>query len=390
LGALLLAFSTLHLPAKDIEPPVAVPDGTAIDPDPSNLALKKNLDRRFPALQQRFQQWNAQAAAFNARYGGRDFKDGSAEAAAGLAEQSRLSKLLKNYQREANRFKTDVGRLRPKSAGAANPSPAPSPSPAVDGAVSGDKPERDDQLALTTESEIVDAMDALGARLGWSKDKQDHLDQELRKLGYQRFPDPDQVRQTWQNILDRGPESVFARKASAGGEPGFAGAGRQTSFTDCAVFALANASGLPYGVVGARATDLIRQGEWHSGNDRKNPQQTVEHKGLNGGEVVILAETFGQAEVVPDKDFANTLKNGHPVLVNVVPSGGQGQHEVVLTKTFQFGGATWYEMMESYTGPQRRLYLSAAELKSMQKENGVAFLPEAGRTPKLLGKPAGQ
>jgi hypothetical protein len=387
LGALLFAVSALHLSAKGIQPPVAVPNESAIDPAPLNLALKKDLDRRFLELEQRFQQWNAQAAAFNAQYGGRDFKDGSGEAAAGLAEQSRLSRSLTNYEREANRFKTDVGRLRRRNAHAANPEPSPSPS--VDGAV-GDKLEKDDQPALTNESEIIDAMDALAARLGWSKDKQEHLDQELRKLGYQRLPDADQVRQAWQNILDRGPESVFARKASAGGGPGFAGAGRQTSYTDCAVFALANASGLPYGVVAARATDLIRQGEWHSGSDRKNPQQTVEHKGLNGGEVVILAETFGQANVLPDQDFANTLKNGHPVLVNVVPSGGRGQHEVVLTKTFQFSGATWYEMMESYTGPQKRLYLSAAELKTMQKENGVAFFPEAGRTPKLLREPAGQ
>ena len=97
-----------------------------------------------------------------------------------------------------------------------------------------------------------------------------------------------------------------------------------------------------------------------------------------------MAEAFGQAEVVADADLAKTLKGGRPVLVDVVPSGGSGKHQVLLTKTFQHAGDTWFEMMESYQGPQRRLYVSAAELKLMQLENAVAFEPDAQKTPLLL------
>lgn len=376
----LFGAAPLRLQAQAIQPPVTVPAESAIASDAANLSLKKDLDQRHQSLQQRFEKWNAQAAAFNTKYGGRDFDDGSAQAAAGLAEQARLSKSLKSYQRDAALFKADTARLRLKTA---EPIPAPSVPAAVTGAVGADHPAPEDQPALTDMAEVIDAMDALAARLGWSPEKQAHLDQELKKLGYERHTS-DQVRQTWKDILDRGPDSVFAHEASSGGGPGFAGAGKQTAYSDCAVFAMANAAGLPYGLVGARAADLVRQGEWRSGTDRRDPGKAIEQKGLNGGEVVMLAEAFGQAEVVPDNDFAKTLKEGRPVLVNVVPSGGAGAHEVVLTKTFQHAGATWYEMMESYHGPQRRLYLSAVELTAMQKENAVAFRPEAHRTPQLL------
>jgi hypothetical protein len=106
----------------------------------------------------------------------------------------------------------------------------------------------------------------------------------------------------------------------------------------------------------------------------------------------MLAEAFGQAEVVPSSDFAKTLKGGSPVLVNVVPKGGdlRSGHEVVLIKTFQHSGEAWYVMMDSNQGPQQRLFLSAKELNTLLKENGVAFHPEPGTTPKLLRKEGDQ
>jgi len=73
-------------------------------------------------------------------------------------------------------------------------------------------------------------------------------------------------------------------------------------------FALANASGQPYEVVAARATQLLREGEWRGTYDREHPQQVIERQGLNGDEVIMLAEAFGQAEVVKGADFAKTLK----------------------------------------------------------------------------------
>jgi len=57
---------------------------------------------------------------------------------------------------------------------------------------------------------------------------------------------------------------------------------------------------------------------------------------------------------------------------------------VPLTKVFEHQGARWYEMIDSNQGPLRRLYLSATELGTMQKENGIAFRPEDRTTPALL------
>lgn len=234
---------------------------------------------------------------------------------------------------------------------------------------------------------IINEMNALAKRLGWSAEEQDRLATALNRLGSdgdQNVTDT-QIRRAWQDVLVRGQDGDIARKAAQGDGPGFPGAGKQ-SFEDCTIFALANASGLPYSVVAARATKLIGEGEWRDAAARANPQKAIEQKGLIGGEVVMLAEAFGQAEVVPSSAFAKTLKEGRPVMVNVVPENGnvKGGHEVVLTKAFQHGGETWYEMMDSNQGPQRRLYLSSKELNTMLQENGVAFRPETGTTTKPL------
>ena len=231
---------------------------------------------------------------------------------------------------------------------------------------------------------IINGMNALAKRLDWSVDKRMRLNNALSSLD----ADGDdvsiaQVRSAWQDILARGQDKDLMLKASKGDGPGFPGAGTQ-SFNDCAIFALANAAGLPYGVAAARAAELISQGEWRDAADRANPQNAIEKGGLNGGEVVMLAEAFGQAEVVRSSDFAEILKKGRPILVNVMPEGGKGGHEVVLTKTFQHGGENWYEMVDSNQGPQQRRYLSGKELNTILQENGVAFRPEPGTVPKLL------
>lgn len=235
---------------------------------------------------------------------------------------------------------------------------------------------------------IIKSMNALGKRLGWSAVKQANLAEALNSLVVDGDPNATgtQIRQIWQDVLNRGHGGDIAREASQGNGPGIPGAGQQAKYQDCTVFALANAAGLPYGVVAARATKLIREGEWHDAAERANPQKLIEQNGLNGGEVVMLAEILGQAEVVRSSDFAKTLKEGRRVMVNVVPENGNANygHEVVLTKTFQHGGETWYEMMDSNQGSQRRLYLSAKELNTMLQERGVAFRPEPGTTPKLL------
>jgi hypothetical protein len=71
--------------------------------------------------------------------------------------------------------------------------------------------------------------------------------------------------------------------------------------------------------------------------------------------------------------------------VGVVPNDGVGAHEVVITKAFEHDGQyPWYEMIESYNGPQRRYFLSAGELNTMLLQNGVVFRREPGSTVPLL------
>lgn len=236
---------------------------------------------------------------------------------------------------------------------------------------------------------LIDSMNLLaGSRQDWTPDERKRLDLALRKLGFdgdQKVTDV-QVRQAWQDVLARGQTPELARLAAVGDGPGLHGAGQQTKYEDCAVFALASAAGLPYGVVAARAAELVAAGEWRTPGERAAPQKTIEQDGLVGGEVILLAEVFGEVEVVGSKDFAATLRGGRPVMVNVVPPGGEftGGHQVVLAKVFQRGDQTWYEMIDSNQGPLRRLYLSAAELDVLLQENGVSFRPEKGTKAPLL------
>jgi hypothetical protein len=233
---------------------------------------------------------------------------------------------------------------------------------------------------------VLAAMSSYAGQLDWAEPKRARLIAALGRLG----SDGDaatsaQIRQAWSRMLTRYP-TVLAREAASGAGPGLPGAGRQTGYDDCTIFALAHATGRPYGVIAAGATNLIRQGSWRTSAERADPQRAIEDGGLMSGEVVMLAAVFGEAEVVPSSAFPRILGEGRPVLVNVVPQDGDVDegHEVVLTRTFQHGGETWYEMLDSNQGPSRRLYLSSAELGTILQENGVVFRADSGRTPALL------
>lgn len=243
-------------------------------------------------------------------------------------------------------------------------------------------------IANLERARIITSMNTLAARLGWTADERARLNKALNRLGFDGDPDVTgiQIRRAWEDVLAREQGGELAREASQAEGPGFSGAGTQTQYQDCTIYALANAADIPYGVAAARATELIRQGDWRSAADRSNPQYVIEEKGLTGGEVIMLAEAFGQAEVVPSSAFAKTLKEGRAVMVNVVPEDGNVDdgHEVVLTRAFQHGGVPWFEMIDSNQGAQRRLYVNAQELNTLLKENGVAFRPEPGTRPRLL------
>jgi hypothetical protein len=351
--------------------PVAVPTGCAAEADNASRSTKADLNQRHDALMQRFQQWKVRADNFNQKYTGREFVADSQEAKEGAAEQAWLTQEAHDYVSAAKVFNSDVDKFSALN-GLLLEQPCSAPVPVED----------------WDSVRVINAMNTLAKKLGWSAEKLARLDTTLHKLGSDGDPNSTnvQIRAAWRDIIARGQDANLVQEASQVGGLGFPGAGTQTVNNDCTVFALANAAGLPYGAVAARATELIHQGDWRRADERANPQAVIERHGLNGGEVVMLAEAFGQAEVVPSSDFAKTLLAGRPVMINVIPADGKMQsgHEVVLTKTFQHRGATWFEMMDSNQGPQRRLFLSSRELNTMLQENGVAYRPNPGTTPKLL------
>ncbi len=219
----------------------------------------------------------------------------------------------------------------------------------------------------------IAGMNAYAVELNWALDERHRLDTALHALSLDNANRPAAVavQKVWTAILARGSE--FAADALRGRGPGMPGAGQQSS-EDCAVFALANATGVPYGGIAARVTAMMREGTWRSATDRADPQRAIETRGLLGGEVVLMTEALGQVDIVERPLFAATITSGRPVMVNVIADGG-GAHQVVLARTFARGGETWFEMMDSNQGPIRRLYVSYNELGTLLQENGIVYTP---------------
>lgn len=137
---------------------------------------------------------------------------------------------------------------------------------------------------------VVRGITALAKKHNWPEKQQTRLAIALRDLKSAGDPDTTnvQIYQAWGSILARKGDEELEKAVSAGDGPGFPGAGRQNG-EDCAIFALANATGSPYSVIAALAIDMIRDSDWHSEAARAAPEKVVTEKGLNGGEVLMLA-----------------------------------------------------------------------------------------------------
>lgn len=234
-------------------------------------------------------------------------------------------------------------------------------------------------------SRLIKKINLLAEKLSWPDDEQLRLKQALDsfnidgEINLNESERKSRATKVWSTIESRGEIAQLKEKAMQEKGMSMPAAGQQ-SFQDCALFALANAAGLPYGIVAARAAKLISEAEWRSPEEKSNPQKVIKEEGLNGGEVLFLAEAFGQVEIIRSSDFEETIKGGRPVMINIIPG-----HQVVLSKTFQHNGKTWYEMIDSnLNGPWERRYLNDEELRVLITENGIAFKPEAGTVPKFL------
>ncbi len=257
-------------------------------------------------------------------------------------------------------------------------------------------------LAQLSPDEIVTyGLEDLAAQLGWSAAKRASLAAALDRLPLTpRYRDAAGYPVSWRRIVARSNDAQLAREAAAGFGPNLWSAGSQTHYPDCVLFALAVAAERPYGVVAALATDLIGQETWRpippsspplspqDAVEKSGPQNVVEQLGLNGGEMIYIAQSLGEVKVVTPDEFDRTLQAGQPIMADVNTSGNpdaRSLHEVVVTKEFTHDGAPWFELVDSVRqGALRPLYLSEPELHSILVENGVVYTPDRGRTPALL------
>lgn len=214
------------------------------------------------------------------------------------------------------------------------------------------------------------SQDLAGLRKGmdaWQSYDQPHVGKE-------------QAAAIWQNIAERKGDKQLRREAAAVKGFSTTGAGTQ-SFNDCALFAIANAAGVPYGAVAALATKFMSDGTWRLPDERADPQSAIEKKGLNGGEVLMLIEYYGRARVLPPSEFKPVLSAGRPILINVRPPSGSAfiGHQIVLTKSFRSDTTDWYEAMDSNDSAIGKLYLKADELNTLILETGIAYFPDDRR-----------
>jgi hypothetical protein len=361
------APSRLHVAAAIAITLLALAPPTHAQPIPGLVELPADvtasngdLARRRAALEQERARLHSQIEALNARCG--SVAVGSAAEAACQTDQAALLAALRQHVQQSNDFNA--------AAQAATPANPAQPTPALDG----------------ESLRVINGIEALARRQGWSSERLARLDANLRALDFgDPTATPEQIRETWREILGRSGDAELAREASADGGLGFAAAGTQ-AHNDCAIFALANATGRPYGWVAASAAELIRQGEWRTADERAHPQNAIESGGLNGGEVVMLAEVLGEAEITPSSRFADVLAHGRQVVVGVAPYDGENAvgHEIVLDKAFQHGGETWYVIIDSNRGPMERLFARASEVNVLLRDNGIAFSPDPGGSPRLL------
>lgn len=224
----------------------------------------------------------------------------------------------------------------------------------------------------------------LAKRLKWSAEKQNRLEKALKEIGFDGLAEitEENVRKGWGAIWTNADDKALIRIADKAG-PSLPAVGQKES-NDCAVAAMATASGLSYAEVARQAKSLIEKGEWRDQAVRKDPQEAL-RQGLSGGEVIMLAESLGRVEVVPSSRFEATLKKGQPVMVNVVTAGTKpqgfppgssatvlGNHQLVLTKTFRHDDKTWYEIADSRY-PDTRFFATPDQLNLILQEKGIAY-----------------
>lgn len=339
-------------------PPPAVPPADIIAQEAANLRFKATLDRRYDALRARHSAWTQRAIAFNRDRAGRNFQERSPEARAAAAESAWLSQERTDYALDVARFVHDLEQLR------------------IDRAAK------------------IRAMATLARALpNWEQGEVERVQSIMRRLQLDGVQDVTllEMLNTWVQIEARDGDATLAAAAAAGAGPAGLRNTDPQSFEDCTIYAVASATGRPYSVVAALAGEIVRDNAARGDGDRDDPESVIKNHGLDGDEVILLTEAFGEAELVPSGAFVRTLQEGRPVLLSVAPITKneenilkEGNHAVVLSRTFQHDGQTWFEMIDSNLPAGQRRYLTQPELLIVLRENGISYRPEDGRTVPLL------
>lgn len=348
-----LSLGSARASGQSLVQPETVPPAIILVQEEGNLRQRAALEVRYGPLRARQAAWLQRARDFNGTYVGRNFPEGSREARAGAAESAWLTREAADYGRDVGVFDAEVAGLR------------------------------------LDETARIREMAALAARLpNWTRDEVDRARQVMTRvrLDGDRRVTFNALANTWTAVEARDGDPAFAARAAAGAGPSLSGIGTQ-SFEDCTIFALAAATGRPYGVVAALAGEMLRDSTARGRADRDDPEGAIKRAGLDTNEIVVLTEALGQAEVVPSGSFARTLREGHAIMVDVALVGDGfrvGHHEVVLSRTFQHEGQAWFEMIDSNLGVNERHYLSEGELFTLLNENGITYRPDPHRTVPLL------
>ena len=349
---LFCAVAGLSLRAQAPRPPKTVPPVSILVEDEDNLRFRAFLDGKYPGLKARWAEWIRRADAFNFNFVGPKFTVGSAAAADAAKEQAWLTTELEDYRDEARRFAQDIRKLE------------------IDRA-------RSIKLMIATAERL---------KLGKAKVDQARVAMEGLLLDGDVAVTPEAIATIWQTVEARNGDAALAAEAIAGEGPTLFSSGTQMSYNDCTIFALASAMGRPYGLVAAEALQMVRDATWRGKADRDDPVGVLKREGLYGDEVTLLVAAFGQAQLVPSGSFVKTLHEKQPVLVGVKVAQRETLyfHQVVLSRTFQHHGETWFEMIDSHLENPQRRYLSEKELFTVLMENGLSFSPDKGRTVKPL------
>jgi hypothetical protein len=158
----------------------------------------------------------------------------------------------------------------------------------------------------------------------WDRKERARFDEALHhlQLDVDRSGNNDAIATVWGGLYADPPADLVA-DASRGKGAAPRITDRLQSGEDCAIHAMATASGRSYEDVAAIAATIVQRGSYRASVERNEPMKVIKGQGLFGGEVIALAEILGAVEIVPPNRFVATLQAGRPLFDRHLRAGLQ-------------------------------------------------------------------